>query len=1060
MTKSMKKIFRSIAALAVVMFAGCTNDLTDEVVVPVGGKTTVEIGIDDSRTYLGDLVDGTRKVYWANGDKVTINGVASTAVELNEAKTHATFIFDQELTYPYSIFYPAEMYKDAATITLPASQGAATGSFANDTAPMAVYAVEGEALSLKHLAAVVRLQLTIPAESAHSGHKINKVEFRGNNGEQVSGDFAIDYAAVELTPASTAEADKVVSTSVSKYLSAEATTDVFVVVPAQQYANGFTVRIIDEAGHYMDMKAGAKTLEKGQIVAMPAVEFVPTGTIIGVEIKSAAELVAFAKAYNQAAYYDIHPFVVHITDDIVFDDETNAAWEAIGCTFAEGSELHTLTGATTNYFHGYLEGHGHSIKNWVTSRPLFAYTGSGSMVKDLTVDASCTLTANYALTKNSYFGPLVNYHRGNLVNCHNYANITITGAWDTGGYVGGVVGRTVVGSVRECTNHGTITIAADYAVDQKTLHVAGIVGYISNPDGEVLNCTNYGKIIAEDGAKISESDTTDWDAYVYMGGIVGKAEGNIEDCVNDAAATISSKMEAVCHQIGGIVGCSENAKAYVRRCVNNANLYFDSLPTRTSDADGRYCYIGGIAGQTVNDITDCANYGSIYSTTALKMHYVGGIVGLVSKDSGVEHVEFKNNTNGKDVVIQATGAARVLYIGGLIGENNCSTTIVDLTNDTGSILGTIKGGNVESSASYGTASFGGYVGATIQAMTIKGTTEGANIELDYTAAKNALRHCHGGVIGSSTVVGLNIENVESNNYIKVTTAKVVLKYVETAMGGILGYALKGGVTITNATSNCSISWNRGNDKSNGYPCYTGGIVGYVVEGDATITNCHNKVELQNWFYNNNGYATGSKPCCTGGIIGGFGWASEAAGTLTVTNCSNSGKLYAQRGCLGGITGSVCNATITGCTFTEGEIYNAQGNANLQGVVGGISSGVINSSISNCTVKANMIAGINGSVLYRAGGIVGVMEGISSIDNCAYFGTISHYNPDASKVEYYGGIAGMAVNTTSITNSRYGGSILGVAINSSNYESYIANVVTNNGTEYDATVEDCYYWDGK
>jgi hypothetical protein len=279
------------------------------------------------------------------------------------------------------------------------------------------------------------------------------------------------------------------------------------------------------------------------------------------------------------------------------------------------------------------------------------------------------------------------------------------------------------------------------------------------------------------------------------------------------------------------------------------------------------------------------------------------------------------------------------------------------------------------------------------------------------------------------------------------------------MGGILGYALKGGVTVTNATSNCPITWNQGNKKSNGYPCYTGGIVGYVVEGDATITNCHNTANLQNWFYNNNGYAAGSKPCCTAGIIGAFGWASENAGTLTVTNCSNIGKLYAQRGCLGGITGSVCNATIKGCTFTEGEIYNAQANANLQGVVGGISSGVINSTIEDCTVKANMIAGINGSVLYRAGGIVGVMEGTSSIDNCAYFGTISHYNPDAAKVEYYGGIAGLAENTTAIKNSKFGGTIWGTAITADNYASYIANLVTNGGTAYTATVENCSYWDG-
>ena len=1041
----MKKIFRTVAALAVVMFAGCTQDLDNEVLAPVGG-TTVTVGLEDSRTYLGDLVDGARKVFWSSNDKIAVNGVASTAIERTEDHTSANFTFEGELAYPYSILYPAEAYKDASTVTL-----------ATNDIPMAGYlASEGSAV-LHHLAAVVRLQVKLPAESTHAGHKLNKVEIRGVNGEQMVGDFTIDYQTETLVGASTADADKVKVVNVGKTLSAEEAIEVFVVVPAQEYAGGLSVRLLDDAGHYMDVKSAPMTIAKSEIKAMPVLEFAPTGTIIGVEIKTAAEFVAFAKAYNAGDYFHVEPFVVHITDDIVFDDATNAEWVAIGNVFGADNKLGLADGAT-NYWHGYLEGNGHTIKNWVSSRPLFAYTGGGSMIENLTIDASCTLTANYAVTENSYLAPFVNYHRGNLVNCHNYANISVVGAWATGSYIGGLVGRTVIGSVRECTNHGNITIAADYATNEKTLYVAGISGYISNADGEVLNCTNYGKIVAEDGAKISEADTEDWDSYVYMGGIVGKAEGNIADCVNDAAATITTQMEAVCHQIGGIVGCSENAAATVRRCTNLANINFNTLPTRTADADGRYGYIGGIAGQTVNDITDCANYGSINSTTSLKMLYIGGIVGLVSKVTGVEHVEFQNNINDKDVVIQATGAARVLYIGGLIGENNCSTTIVDLTNDTGSILGTIKGANVENSTTYGTLSFGGYVGATVQPMTIKGTTEGANIELDYTAAKSALRHCAGGVIGSSTVAGLVVENAESNNYIKVTAGSAAHKYVETGMGGILGYALKGGVTVTNATSNCSITWNKGNAKSNGYPCYTGGIVGYIVEGDATITGCHNTADLKNCFYNNNGYAAGSKPCSTGGILGGFGWLTEA-GALTITNCSNSGKLYAMRGCLGGITGSVRNATISGCTFTEGEIYNAGSDANLQGVVGGISSGVRNSTITDCTVKANMIAGINGSVLYRAGGIAGVMEGASSIDNCAYFGTISHYNPDAAKVEYYGGIAGMAENTTAIKNSKFGGTIWGTAITESNYENYIANMVTNGGTEYEAQIENCTYWDG-
>ena len=116
----MKKIFRSVAALAVVMFAGCTNDIDNEVNAPVvGGETTVTVGIADTKTYLGDLVDGARKVFWSSNDKIAVNGVASTAIERTEDHTSANFTFDGELAYPYSILYPAEAYKDASTVTLP-----------------------------------------------------------------------------------------------------------------------------------------------------------------------------------------------------------------------------------------------------------------------------------------------------------------------------------------------------------------------------------------------------------------------------------------------------------------------------------------------------------------------------------------------------------------------------------------------------------------------------------------------------------------------------------------------------------------------------------------------------------------------------------------------------------------------------------------------------------------------------------------------------------------------------------------------------------------------------
>jgi len=352
----MKKIFRTVAALAVVVFAGCTNDLTNDVVAPVGGKTTVELGLAESRTYLGELENGVRKVYWSKEDAVSVNGVTSTSIEIAENKQSATFTFESVLEYPYSILYPAEMYKDASTITLAAVQESATGTFADDLAPMATYvAAEDAPALLQHLAAVVRLQIKSDGEHAHN---LKRIEFRGNKGEQVSGDFAIDYENATLTPTSTADADKVVVAKKNSTLSTEEAVELFVVVPAQEYTEGFSVRIIDNAGHYMDLKSKATTLEKGEILAMPVVEFTPIGTVVDTEISiaNAAEWNEFVKAYNEGTYKaDTNNIVVNITGDLEFDDATNAAFATLGGTEA------------APHFYGTINGNSHAFKNLVAT---------------------------------------------------------------------------------------------------------------------------------------------------------------------------------------------------------------------------------------------------------------------------------------------------------------------------------------------------------------------------------------------------------------------------------------------------------------------------------------------------------------------------------------------------------------------------------------------------------------------------------------------------------------------------------------------------------------------
>ena len=97
----MRKIFKTVAALAVVIFASCTNELMNENNAPIDSETTVVgVGFVESKTYLGDLVDGARKVYWSDGDQIAINGNESTEIAISENKNFAEFTFAGTLDYP------------------------------------------------------------------------------------------------------------------------------------------------------------------------------------------------------------------------------------------------------------------------------------------------------------------------------------------------------------------------------------------------------------------------------------------------------------------------------------------------------------------------------------------------------------------------------------------------------------------------------------------------------------------------------------------------------------------------------------------------------------------------------------------------------------------------------------------------------------------------------------------------------------------------------------------------------------------------------------------------
>ena len=77
----------------------------------------------------------------------------------------------------------------------------------------------------------------------------------------------------------------------------DADAEAFVVaVPAQTFAAGFTVEIVDPEGHLMRMRSDKEqVVSAGKMLAMPAVAFAPTETVAETEIRSAADMLALAE---------------------------------------------------------------------------------------------------------------------------------------------------------------------------------------------------------------------------------------------------------------------------------------------------------------------------------------------------------------------------------------------------------------------------------------------------------------------------------------------------------------------------------------------------------------------------------------------------------------------------------------------------------------------------------------------------------------------------------------------------------------------------------------------
>lgn len=237
-------------------------------------ELSVTLPGEPSKTTMGPLSDGLRKIYWSENDRVSLNGIVSsplTGVEAQASK--AVFTFTGTPATPYRVLYPSSFYKDDSTITLPQSQTYAAGNFATATYPLAGFSVDENAdqIALQSLCALVKLQ--VKKASGTAAATLTKVTFSGNGGEQVCGDFTIDYEQATLTPAGSGQA---LTMALSEALSESQPVEIYLVVPAGGYPDGFTVTFEDAAGGSMTkVRNTGLVLSAGSVAKMAAFPYAP-----------------------------------------------------------------------------------------------------------------------------------------------------------------------------------------------------------------------------------------------------------------------------------------------------------------------------------------------------------------------------------------------------------------------------------------------------------------------------------------------------------------------------------------------------------------------------------------------------------------------------------------------------------------------------------------------------------------------------------------------------------------------------------------------------------------
>ena len=622
-------LFICIAALCAALLPGCTREQLQP-----DNKNVISVSLPDLETRTA--INGV-KVSWTAGDAIVVNGTASSP--LTEDASVGQFSFGEAVSTPYEGVYPASIYKDAGTITLPSERSADS-----QVVPLGGRSETAGQLHFSPLTAMLKVTVVGTAETV-----VKKVVVAGMGGEQIAGDFTIDYTTLALTGASTAEADK--SLTVNCDVNLAQPLELYLPVPSGEYPQGFKVTVTDQSGEIMTRNTSARTMAAGQLRNMPAVTWKVNG------IADAADFVAFAEAVNSGAptlQWENAEGWVNLLADIDFSEVSS--WTPVGFATAPWSSYNPAV-TEGHAFTGKFDGNAHHIKNLhivcnetVAGRHwgIFGCLGEGAIVQNFVIEENCSLTVNSSASHSAGMIAGVLYD-ADVRDVTSYAPMTY------GGSATGLLHMALIGGMysknRGCTvdsvhNYGAISVTNRQNLNAGAtgIHAAGIVGFTNAPTGSsvrntVSSCNNYGDMTSQAGR---------------TAGIVGAANccTDIIGCENRGnQLNTMDKNDGT--RLGNIV-CYIANNSTMSSCKNYGNL--------VSTTAGR---CGGLLSLPSNagPFTDCENYGEIITDSQYRGVFFGYINSVTTWEGGVAGGKVGKYNNGNYEYDLYPESGKVAYLG-------------------------------------------------------------------------------------------------------------------------------------------------------------------------------------------------------------------------------------------------------------------------------------------------------------------------------------------------------------------------------------------------------------